>query len=42
MKKFRISTTITAILGTLSLLALELMYLAPSDISREPDTIYYA
>lgn len=39
MKKLRISTTITAILVSLSLIALELIYLARSDISREPDTM---
>ena len=39
MKKLRISATITAILGFLSLIALVLMYLALSDIAKEPDTV---
>jgi uncharacterized membrane protein len=39
MKKIRISSTVTAILGFMSLIALVLMYLALSDISKEPDTI---
>lgn len=38
MKKLRISTTITAILGFLSLIALVVMYLALSDIYQETDT----
>jgi uncharacterized membrane protein len=39
MKNVRISATVTAILGFLSLIALVLMYLALSDISKEPDTV---
>jgi len=39
MKNLRISATITAILGFLSLTALVLMFLALSDISKEPDTV---
>jgi uncharacterized membrane protein len=39
MKKLRISATVTMILGFLSLIALILMYLALSDIAKEPDTV---
>jgi uncharacterized membrane protein len=39
MKTLRISTTVTAVLGFLSLIALVFMYLALSDISKEPDTV---
>ena len=39
MKNLRISATVTIFLGFLSLIALLLMYLALSDISKEPDTV---
>ncbi len=39
MKNLRISATVTLFLGFLSLIALLLMYLALSDISKEPDTV---
>jgi uncharacterized membrane protein len=39
MRKLRISATVTMILGFLSLIALILMYLALSDIAKEPDTV---
>ena len=39
MKNLRISATVTLFLGFLSLIALLLMYLALSDISKEPDSI---
>lgn len=40
MKKLRISATVTVILGSASLIALVLMFLALSDISdKEPDTL---
>jgi uncharacterized membrane protein len=39
MKKLKISVTVTAVLGFLSLIALILMYLALSDIFKEPDSI---
>lgn len=40
MKKLRISATVTAILGSASLIALVFMFLALSDISNlEPDTL---
>lgn len=39
MKKLRFSATVTAILGFFSLIALVLMFLAFSDISKEPDTV---
>lgn len=39
MKKLRISSMVTAILGFLSLIALVLMYFALSDISKEPDIL---
>jgi len=39
MKELRISSTVTVILGFLSFIALILMYLAFSDIAKEPDTL---
>ena len=40
MKKLRLSATVTVILGSASLIALVLMFLALSDISdKEPDTL---
>ena len=39
MKKLRISATVTAILGFLSLIALVIMYLSLSDIAKEPDSV---
>jgi len=39
MKKLRISLTFTVILGFLSFIALILLYLAFSDIAKEPDTL---
>jgi len=39
MKNLRISATVTLFLGFLSLIALLLMYLALSDISKDPDTV---
>jgi len=39
MKNLRISATVTLFLGFLSLIALLLMYLALSDISKEPDIV---
>jgi len=39
MKNLRISATVTIIFGFLTLIALLLMYLALSDISKEPDTV---
>jgi uncharacterized membrane protein len=39
MKTLRISATLTDVFGFLSLIALVFMYLALSDISKEPDTI---
>ena len=38
MNKLRISATVTSIFGFLSLIALIVMFLALSDISKEPDT----
>lgn len=39
MKNLRISATVTLFLGFFSLIALLLMYLALSDISKEPDIV---